>query len=178
MAPLTAGEVAVGLLVRQAVTDRDQATANAGFLLDRCVEDLTVVQAMTARIGRAADIRAQRPRAAEEIRAIRATMRACAAAISGGRATAGTVAGLRTAVVRLRFIRPAAPTLDSADTGNPLYNITIWLLDVISDCGTILHAQRVLDTAACCGVTDSMRSARLDLHRTVSVDLSVAVRPV
>lgn len=94
MAPQTATEIVVDLLAWQAATDRTDATANAGFLLDLCVEDLTALTAAIARTTTmTAELREQH-RAAENIRA---KVQTCAAAITGGRTTAGTVADLRRA---------------------------------------------------------------------------------
>lgn len=60
-------------------------------------------------------------------------------------ATFRTLSALQLAALNLRFLHREA---ESADTDNPLYNVTSWLLDAISACTSLLHADQALATAA------------------------------
>ncbi|MFG2043953.1 hypothetical protein [Dactylosporangium sp. NPDC048998] len=152
------GELAIAMLLRQAAEARDRAAVHATHWIGVCVADLTALaEALNNQhpcrwrsITAIAETREQR-RTVEDIRTM---VRRCADAIAAGHVTYRTLDDLRTAALLLRFTRPAPPVRDTAETANPLYNLTIWLLDAISDCTTILQAEQTLRTAAFLGHTN------------------------
>lgn len=167
MRPIDPGELAVAMLVGQAAEARARAAAHAAFWLGICVTDLTAHAETGPRHrarrrsrtvpARSTDIPTWAGTGASQWRRtvedISTTLRCCAEQITAGKATYGTLADLHTAALRLRFLHPAPPVTDTPETANPLYNITIWLLDAISDCATILQAEQTLRTAAFLGHT-------------------------
>ncbi|WP_327007660.1 hypothetical protein OHA72_10515 [Dactylosporangium sp. NBC_01737] len=151
MRPRVPADLAAGMLVWQLRRSRDSAVGNVGFWLGLCVEDLTAVADALSTSTAAVPDREARLRAVE---GLRATLQRCAAAITAGQATYSTLSDLCTAARTLRFVRPEPATADIPDTDNPLYNITVWLIDAISGSATLLHAQEALDTAARYGYPD------------------------
>ncbi|MEV6931381.1 hypothetical protein AB0M46_43755 [Dactylosporangium sp. NPDC051485] len=156
MRPSGPADLAAEMLVGQLRRSRDSAVVNVAFWLGLCVEDLTAVADALSTSAAAVPDREARLRAVE---GLRATLRRCAAAITAGQATYSTLRHLRGAALTLRFVRPEPATDDIPDTDNPLYNVTIWLIDAISGSATLLHVQDALDTAARYGYPDVAATA-------------------
>ncbi|MEV6931595.1 hypothetical protein AB0M46_44875 [Dactylosporangium sp. NPDC051485] len=151
MRPPGPADLTVELLTWQLRRTRDSAAANVAFWLDLCVEDLTAVTAALSTATAVAD----RDRHLRTVEDLRTTLQRCTAAITTGQATYTILADLCNAARVLRFVRPEPAIDDVPDTDNPLYNVTIWLIDAISGSATLLHAQEALDTATAYGPPDT-----------------------
>lgn len=71
-------------------------------------------------------------------------------AVRADESTFGTLSKLQVAALSLRFLHRETET---ADTDNPLYNVTIWLLEAIIACTSLLQADEALATAVRYGST-------------------------
>ncbi|MEV6923958.1 hypothetical protein AB0M46_05520 [Dactylosporangium sp. NPDC051485] len=126
----------LSLLVDHLARTRAEAHRTLGHLLRSCLLDLHVATAAAT-----ADPDGH-PR---DLHALTIAIKRCLDTVRADQTTFTMLSLLQVAALNLRFLHREAET---ADTANPLYNVTDWLLDAISACTTLLRADEALATAA------------------------------
>ena len=130
------------ILVHRLRRDHEYATEQASTQLAGCRYGLAQAIAVT----NDDDVEIRR-----ELRELTAKLDRIAATIADGSTNFTTLWQLRCAIVQLRVVRPDN---DVPDTDNPLYNITIWVLEALTACAEIARTGELLKTAVLLGLVD------------------------
>ena len=134
--------LALAMLVHQLRHTRAEAHRTLQDRLASCLLDLHVAAA--------AATGADPEEHARDLHRLATVIKHSLDAVRAEATTFSTLSALQVAALNLRFLHRETET---TDTDNPLYNVTSWLLDAISACTSLLHADEALATAARYGST-------------------------